>query len=289
MQYPEITHIAKNPTLEGQVELKQNIVYSSADGVDRVLTLFLPWSLQHPDIPTTPRPLIVFVQGSGWQTPNFDYEIPQLAAFAKAGYIVATVGHRDIFGGHPYPAFLLDVKSAIRYLRAHAAEYAIDPDHVVIWGTSSGGNTALLVGLTANDPAYESDEFQGISDAVNAVISCFTPTDVVNLLGVQWRNVGDETFLEAALGPDREGWDAKLREASPVHWVQPGKTYPPFLLLHGTADEVVPYEQMLTMYHKLLDNGVEAKAIAVDGALHEHDFWSPTIYEMIADFIREKI
>ncbi|MCB8600020.1 alpha/beta hydrolase, partial [Blautia sp. DFI.9.9] len=69
--------------------------------------------------------------------------------------IVATVQHRSALDGHAFPAFLQDVKTAIRYLRAHAAEYQIDPDRVGIWGTSSGANAALLTALTPNDPRYE--------------------------------------------------------------------------------------------------------------------------------------
>ena len=75
-------------------------------------------------------PLVVFVQGSAWRTPDRGYEIPQLSHLAQQGYVVATVCHRDSTQGNPFPAYLQDVKTAIRFLRAHAEEYGIDPEHV---------------------------------------------------------------------------------------------------------------------------------------------------------------
>ncbi len=118
---PEIKHLPMNPTLTGQAELKRNIVYS-ANG--QTLTLILPWAPGDKREGLKPAPLIVFVQGSAWTTPNLDYEIPMLSHFAEEGIAVATVSHRSARDGFPFPAFLIDVKCAIRFLRAHAAVYA---------------------------------------------------------------------------------------------------------------------------------------------------------------------
>lgn len=84
-----------------------------------------------------------------------DYEIPQLSALAREGFVVATVNHRDASSDphDMFPAYLEDVKAAIRYLRANARQWHVDPDRLGIWGTSSGGNTSLLVGLTARRSA----------------------------------------------------------------------------------------------------------------------------------------
>src|SRR5690606_6431839 len=96
------------------------------------------------------RPLIVFLQGSGWTFPDVNYEIPQLAEYARNGYVVATITHRSYKDGYPAPAFLQDAKTAIRFLRKNANVYGIDPNRVCFWGTSSGGNTAMLVAMTGD-------------------------------------------------------------------------------------------------------------------------------------------
>lgn len=289
MTYPEIIHIKRNPALEGQVELYQNVVYSTETGTDLKMTLFVPWNMKFPEIEKERKPLIVFVQGSAWTTPDFDFEIPQLAMFARKGYVVATVGHRDTGKGHPFPAYLQDVKCAVRFLRKHSAEYGIDPERVAIWGTSSGGNTALLVGLTGDDPAYETSEHQGYSDAVNAVVECFGPTDMIAMGGERMENPQFHETAENWFGKDRSRWMEAAAEMSPITHVKEGKEYPPFMLLHGTADDVVPFDQMTVMYHRLLDCGVNAEAYQIDGAVHEHDFWSDEVYQRIEAFISKNI
>ena len=75
---------------------------------------------------------------------------------------------------------------------------------------------------------------------------------------------------------------------SPYLQVRDGVTYPPTMLLHGTADTVVPYRQSVKMHKRLVEHGVDSRLVLVDGAEHEHDFWSPQVFDMIFDFIRER-
>lgn len=276
-----IPHLKSNPAQEGQFLLRQNVVYSTRTGVELHLTLILPWLIREK------RPLLVFVQGSAWTTPDFNYELPQLARFAAAGFTVATVGHRDYTKGNPFPAFLQDVKCAIRYLRSHADEYGIDPDRVSIWGTSSGGNTALLVGVTGGDSRYETEEYAGVSDEVNAVVSCFGPTDV-EALSRRFFSEQEINPLAAALAgsADPEAVRQTLRDMSPVSYVTPGKTFPPILLLNGTGDDVVPHSQMEIMYDALNAINADGTAYYVDGAEHEGNFWTEEVKQIILDFLK---
>ena len=275
-----IAHLPMNPKLKGQAEIKQHIVYSS-NGQE--LTLILPWTT-HDD--RAPMPLIVFVQGSGWTTPNLDYEIPMLSHFAEEGIAVATVSHRSTCDGHTFPAYLQDVKCAIRYLRAHAAEYTIDPERIAAFGTSSGGNTVCLVGLTGNDPRFRTDEYSEESDAVCAVVSCFAPTDLTALYGMRQNT---DAALTANFGPNKDLWPEMLHTFSPVDQVQYGKTYPSFLLLHGTNDPLVPYQQMEDLYTRLTKAGADVKAYYVDGAEHEGNFWSPEVRRVIHDELLQQL
>lgn len=276
-----IPHLKNNPTQEGQYLLRQNVVYSTQTGEDLHLTLILPWLIRER------RPLLVFIQGSAWTTPDFDYELPQLAQFAAAGFTVATVGHRDYTKGHPFPAFLQDVKCAIRYLRSNAEEYGIDPERVSVWGTSSGGNTALLVALTAGDSRYETGEYAGVSDAVNAAVSCFGPTDM-SALSSRFFSEQETNPMAVALAGSAEPEAVKqtLRDMSPVSHVEAGRSIPPILLLGGTADDVVPHSQMEAMYDALTSANAPVTAYYVDGAEHEGNFWTPVVRQIILDFLK---
>ena len=102
-------------------------------------------------VSTTPTPAIVFVSGNGWRSVDKAALIPQLAPFAKAGYLVAAIDYR-IIGEATFPEPLKDVKTAIRFLRANAARYNISPDRIGIWGTSAGGQLAAMTGATGDMP-----------------------------------------------------------------------------------------------------------------------------------------
>jgi acetyl esterase/lipase len=260
-----IKEISNNPTLAGQVRLIEDIVYSAADGEAQKMSILAPWTQRYKDLPQAKRPLLVFVQGSSWTTPTLGEKIPQLVQFVHAGYIVATVQHRSALDGHAFPAFLQDVKTAIRYLRAHAAEYQIDPDRVGIWGTSSGANAALLTALTPNDPRYETADYADQSDAVDAVISCFAPTDVADTFAFSKNVPGSDAMQFCLFGTDPTKWPAIKREMSPLYQVKDNQQYPPFLLMHGDADKTVPYHEMEDMYHELEKHHVAVEAYRVRG------------------------
>lgn len=280
-----IHEINNNAAMKGQVRLIENVTYSAVDGEALKMDILAPWSQRYDYLKSDPRPLIVFVQGSSWRQPTMGEEIPQLVQFVKAGYIVATVQHRNSLDGHSFPAFLQDVKTAIRFLRAHAEQYAIDPQRVAIWGTSSGANASLLVALTPDDPRYKTAEYADQSDAVNAVVSCFAPTDVVDTFKNASQVPGSDILQYSLFGTDPSKWDDIKRQMSPLYQIKDGQKYPPFLLLHGDADKVVPYHQMEDMYHALEEHGVSVEAYRVKGANHERDFWSQTIYDIVKDFL----
>lgn len=285
-----IHELSNNPTLAGQVRLIDNVTYAAVDGEPIKMDLLTPWTQRFPDkYPTTPRPLIVFVQGSSWRLPHMGEEIPQLVQFVKQGYVVATVQPRNSLDGHPFPAFLQDVKTAIRFLRAHAKQYAIDPKRVALWGTSSGANAAMLAGLTADDPQYETADYADQSDRVDAVVSCFAPMDVADTFAQAAKVPGSDLLQLCLFGSDTSKWDQIKAEMSPLNHVQAGQHYPAFLLFHGDADQIVPYQQMEEMYDALKNVGADVDAFRVKGANHERDFWSQAIYDNVLTFLDQKV
>ena len=283
-----IKTIAYNPLLAGLAESTPDIVFSSEGGQDVTLRILKPWKN---DLTKDKRyPLIVFIQGSGWTSPNIGYHLPHIGRFAMAGYVVATVTHRSCNEGHPAPAFLRDVKAAVRYLRAHAEEHQIDPTRVATWGTSSGGNTALLLGLTGDDKRYVSDVHPEQSDAVKAVVDVFGPTDMMSLFVTRFGpyetaelDPGMEEYFNRILGASWKTAEGRAAAdaISPLQLLHEGMDLPPMQLLYGDADNVVPYDQGTRMYDKLCEYGYEADFVRVLGAEHEGNFWSQAVLDEI--------
>ncbi|TAH68011.1 MAG: alpha/beta hydrolase [Anaerolineaceae bacterium] len=288
MEYKEIKVIKNNPTLKGMAVMIPDVIFSTAHGVELKMQIIKPWNSQANE--QAKYPLIVFVQGSAWTFPDVYYQLPQLSQFAREGYVVATLTHRNSLEGHPFPAFLEDVKTGIRFLRKHAEDYQIDPDRVGIWGTSSGGNTALLVGLTGDDMQYKTEEFKEFSDKVQIAVDCFGPTDVTEAVN-QIELLPDDLkpIFEGLIGEKTKENMEKFLEINPLNHIQSGKSYPPFLIIHGNKDELVYYEQSEQMYHRLLDVGADASMICVDGAPHEGSFWSNELLGLIKDFIDQRL
>lgn len=278
-----IRHIPHNPRLRGLARRIPDVVFSTATGTELKMQILCPWEAEQK---ARRFPLIVFLQGSGWTFPDVDYELPQLAAYARAGYVVATITHRNSQDGHPAPAFLQDAKTAIRFLRANAAEYAIDPERVCFFGTSSGGNTSMLVAMTGDDPRYQTQEYAGFSDAVQLAVECFGPADLEPLA----RERGDDDAMAPIAGNGTpEERMALLRSISPLHVFQEKQSCAPLLMIHGDADDIVPYEDGVAMYRALCGAGMDAEMICVDGAPHEGSFWSQELHEAILDFIGRRL
>lgn len=287
MAYPDIKVIHHNPSLTGLAQIQNDIVFSHVIPEGLKLTLMRPWNND------APRPLIVFVQGSGWSFPNIYREIPQLCQYARAGFVVATVTHRNAVEGHVFPAYLQDVKTAIRYLRAHADEYGIDPKRVCIWGTSSGGNTAMLVGLTGDDPQFRTEEYAGQSDKVQAVVNCFGPTNLLRMMPEGFADAlrsgllsDDQPFIRNFRGlfGNMDIMDVLYR-MSPVNYIDSCEKLPPMLMIQGDADDIVPYAQAVEMFEKLHAAGGYVEMIRVAGAPHEGSFWSESLHHEIECFI----
>ena len=283
-----IKHIPSNPSLSGLCRLIPDVIYSEAQGKCLHMDLLVPWTAERPGFDKR-CPLIVFIQGSSWTTPDRGYEIPQLSFFARQGFVVATVEHRSIFEGAAFPAFLKDVKCAIRFLRKNADKYAIDPEQVAVWGTSSGSNAAMLVGLTGGDERFITEEYSELSDTVQAVVGCFGPADIRDLVWNARHSAAIAPVLTAAFGADERGWESAMADFSPMSYVEKGKAIPPFLLLHGNSDVEVPYEQSIRFAQKLVDCGAEVSTVCVDGAGHEWDFWSQAVYEEILGFLKQNL
>ncbi|MGW1420359.1 alpha/beta fold hydrolase [Bradyrhizobium manausense] len=215
-----------------------------------------------------PVPAIVFVSGNGWRSIDRAALIPQLSPIAKAGYLVAAIDYR-IIGEANFPKPLEDVKTAIRFLRANAKIYNIDPDHIAVWGNSAGGHLSAMAATTGETRDYDSDRWPGQSSAVQAAVIFYGPMDLSHRMDSNAVNGSPGMSVESAF----LGFDAKdpanaekVKKANPVAQIS-DKT-PPMLIVHGTKDVVVPISESENLYAGLTAAKRPATFIRVEGAGH---------------------
>jgi acetyl esterase/lipase len=216
-------------------------------------------------------PVVVFLHGGGWRLSSRHSAGPAYRGadptpfeqVALAGVAVASVDYR-LSGEAVWPAQLHDAKAAVRWLRWRAAELGIDAVRIAAWGESAGGHLADLLGLTGDDAALEGEiGVTGPSSRVAAVAAWYGPTDVAAVATDTGADPADATTREAQL-LGAAPWTVPnlAAQASPLDHVSTGA--PPFLLLHGRADRVVPCVQSERLRDAL-------SAVGVDVELHTYD------------------
>ena len=259
------------PMLNGVVSHK-NLAYVK-DGHERHrLDLYLPGKAKGT------LPVIVWVHGGGWR--NGDKNRCPALRFVHQGYAVASINYR--LSQHAvFPAQIEDCKAAIRWLRAHAKKYNLDGEHIGVWGSSAGGHLVALLGTSGDVKDLEGKHGNSEqSSRVQAVVDFFGPTDFTKMGG--WHN--DPKSPESMLlgGPVQKNKD-KAARANPITYVS--KDDPPFLILHGTKDNLVPVRQSEMLQQALSKAGVEVTFVPIQGAGHGgRAFTSPQNAKRIQDF-----
>jgi acetyl esterase/lipase len=238
-----------------------NLEYENIDGKSICLDLYLD-----PNI-SWKRPLIIFIHGGGWSGRTKADGLAYADAFLKRGYVFATIDYR-LSNVAVFPAQIVDAKAAVRFLRAHAADYHIDPDRIGVMGHSAGGQLVSLLGTTNGDTEFDVGDNLTVSNAVQAVCDMSGPVDfeapapalaplLTKLLG----------------GPVNEKPDlAKL--ASPINHIS--STSAPFLILHGDKDTGVPPAESEEFSAALQKAGVPVQLVLLPGQPHNLNVWART-------------
>lgn len=213
------------------------------------------------EVSTGLQPLIVWINGSGWRKCDKNLMVGEIQYFAERGYAVAFIQYRHSGEGH-FPDQLIDVKTAVRFLRAHAAEYGIDPERIAAMGRSAGGHLASWMAM--NTDGFDSEEWSGYSSHVQAAVNFFGPADIktLNLIEVEnfknpnhrWHKL-EETHGGALLGGDPDTMIERSDAASPIFRIS-DKTAP-IIILHGDEDPLVPLAISEDFYDRLVKAGLE--------------------------------
>lgn len=230
----------------------KNIVYSNQSGM--VLDLYPAGQERR-----TPAPTVVYVHGGAWTTGNKNggYSLHMAPAITERGGIFVALNYR-LSPAFLFPAHIQDVKCALRFLRAHAGRYGIDPRRMAVIGNSAGGHLVSLAGLTDASAGFDTDEYAHQSSQVQAVVDLYGPADLVPISA----NATFQRRLRAVFGRDPDA----LRRASPITYVKAGA--PPFFIVHGERDQTVPIAQSMTLQASLRAAGAEATLLSVRNAGH---------------------
>ncbi len=247
--------------IPADVEVVRDVEYGTGGGRPLKMHLVRPKSP-----PADPMPVVVYIHGGAWRAGNRDGGLRPLARLAQRGYFGATIEYR-FSQEAKFPAQIEDCKAAVRFLRSKAREYAIHPDRIAAWGPSAGGHLAALLGTSADVKDLEGKGGNAeFSSRVQAVVDWFGPTDFLKM-GKNRMDHDAEGSPESQLvgGPIQENRE-KAARANPITCVTPDD--PPFLIMHGDKDDLVPLNQSELLAEALKKAGVEATLHVVPGAGH---------------------
>lgn len=282
---------------EGQIDVISNIIYSQVTlrNANRPLkmTLLVPRTQEA-------KPAIVYYPGGGFTSANHEKFIEMRMALAKAGFVVAAAEYRTV--PDRYPALINDAKAAVRYLRAHARKFGIDPQRIGVIGDSAGGYVSQMMGTTNGEKQFDTGDFTEVSSDVQAAVTIYGISNLMNI-GEGYPEAIQEVHKSPAVteallihGPafaDFAGESIlsdpqKALEASPIGHIKQGM--PPFLIMHGSADKLVSPIQSEQLYRALTEKGNQADYIEVEGAGHGDLYWfQPAIIDTVVRWFKEHL
>lgn len=256
---------------------------------------------RRPGQPLPPKaPVIVWVNGNGWRTPyaSRNMMVPEMVFLADCGYIVASVYYRTSDQGR-FPSQIVDIKTAIRFLRANADKYGIDPERIGIYGRSAGGHLAAFAAMNTDD--FISEEWSGFSSKVQAACDMFGPVDMAVTIMENTVKTKDPDFrwhcMEETYDALLLGWEGsveklleKAKISSPVNYINANMC--PILIMHGDSDNSVPMSVSENFYQKLVDAGMEDQAdlyILTRGGHGSPEFYQESVRSILADFFNRNL
>jgi len=269
---------AQGPRLPDHITRHADLEYARAGDISLKLDVYTDANAK------APLPLIVWIHGGAWVSGD-KFPPGPASAWLREGWAVASVNYR-LSHQALWPAQMHDCKAAVRWLRAHAAEYKLDPERFVAWGSSAGGHLVAVLGTSGGVQELEGDLGNPEqSSRVQAVIDFFGPTDMAKMVG-QPSSI-DHAAADAPEGRLLGGAVAtvpeQVKSANPITYLSDDD--PPFLIMHGTKDMTVPMNQSELLHAALTEKKLKSTFVPVEGA--GHGFGGPAVIEAVRRFLSE--
>ncbi len=259
---------AAAPAAEPAVVLRPDVTYAVAGSEKLQLDVAMPAT-------PGPHPAVVCLHGGAWRYGSrkelsrgsrwYDLGMPGKSLteiLAARGFVAVSVGYR-FAPDNKFPAQIEDAKTAVRFLRANAATFRIDPDRIAALGFSSGGHLAALLGTTDESAGFDGTLYPDQLSRVQCVVNFFGPSDLT--LYTETPGIENAYFVPLLGGRSRDKFEL-YKKASPIEYVS--KDDPPFLIVQGTADLLVPAIHSERLHEKLTAAGVGSTLITVKGKGH---------------------
>ncbi len=270
-----------SPKIPESVTVHRDIAYVT-DGHERQkLDLYVPADTGEN------LPLIIWVHGGAWLGGNKTHYRPM--EYLSAGYAGASINYR--LSQHAvFPAQIEDVKAAIRWLRANAETYRLDPNRFAAWGSSAGGHLVAMLGTAGDVAEFEVGKNLEVSSKVQAVVDYFGPTDFLQMDAHRLpdglvHDAPDSPESKLVGGPIQEHKD-RVAKANPITYVS--KDDSPFLIIHGDQDKLVPFHQSMLLNDALEKAGVPVTFYRVEGGGHGW-FRDPKVPEVTKTFLEQHL
>lgn len=257
-------------TVPAGVVFEKNIEYSNPD--DQHLQL----NVARPKEGAGPFPAVICIHGGGFRAGTRESFNGLCLQLAERGYVAVTVSYR-LAPKYQFPAAVYDVKAAVRWMRANAEKYQIDPDRIGTTGGSAGGHLAQFLGVTSGVKKFEGDGGNAeYSSSVKCVVNFYGPSDFTKSYDA---SVDAKDVLPLFLGGNLEQERHRHIESSPLYWVTPEAA--PTLFVHGTKDAYVAHEQAEWIVERMKAADVEATLMTIEDGDHGFRTSSPEVKEKI--------
>jgi acetyl esterase/lipase len=251
---------AARPALPPGTKVDRDVVYETIGERALPLDLYRPRASE-------PLPLVLWIHGGGWKSGSKSGAGPALSLLSR-GYAVATVEYR-LSGEALFPAAIEDCKAAVSFLRQHAKEYQLDPERFGVWGSSAGGHLAALLGTTNDVTDFDTHPItQKAPSTVQAVCNWFGPTDFLRMDDFPGKihHDGADSPESRFIGGPIQDRAKQVQKANPITYVTPAD--PPFLILHGEDDQLVPFNQSQLLQEALKKAGIQSTLYRVEKGDH---------------------
>lgn len=231
-------------------------------------------------------PLIIHVKGSGWEEQHLEAAIANFVPYLRAGYGCAIIQYRP-WQVAKYPAQVLDLKTAARFILNHAADYPIDTNNIFLAGDSSGGHTAIMGFLTWGEPVLDDPEETEPLPRLNGLIDYYGVTNVHKLAFTETGLLQPDNELLLDMLFERRD-EEEYAQANFACYSELLEKLPPVLILHGNKDRLVSLDQSVDLYNAMKGRGVDCQLCIVNNADHgRFSFWQKPVTDRVLAFLRQ--